>query len=124
MVFNIMMSGFPLAFDNLKLKIAERGHSASTSDLPTLEKRYSLSKSSDAAFTAPPETNSADSIMDVKKQISLNVPPRDSGMISASAPGSLQSSPRKKDGSVPLSATPEVVDRPRLVYLHICYLYH
>lgn len=94
---------------NTKFSMAS---SASTPNLTILERRFSLSHSSDSALTAPSSLPVSLSVGDSPQhvQVSGNLPIHDSGLISASAPGSLQSSPRK---SIPLSATPEVVDRPR-----------
>lgn len=102
----------------LKIPPISIGSSASTPDLQHLERRYSLSRSSDDA--CPPMASSSSinlstvTVSDHHFSSSINIPPRDSAMVSSSAPGSLQSSPRNKEKEFhPVPATPESVDRPR-----------
>lgn len=98
--------------------------SASSPNLSSLEKRLaaivpslSITKSTDGLRSPSPTGGSPTVHVEEDDFSRLTLHPRDNDMIiSASAPGSLQSSPRKskeKEPAIPLSATAEVVDRPR-----------
>lgn len=93
--------------------------SVSTPDLHNLENKFSLSKSADdkPSITSLISHLTLNTVTVAEGLLSLsspNLPTRDSEMVSSSAPGSLQSSPRNHHReSVPLAATPEAVDRPR-----------
>lgn len=100
--------------------------SVSTPDLFNLERKFSLSKSADdrPASSTIPINLSTVTVGDTFSLSTPNLPLRDSEMISSSAPGSLQSSPRKhyrERDTVPLAATPEAVDRPRLTLVCVIY---
>lgn len=103
------------------LKIPTIASSVSTPDLQHLERKYSLSRSTDDTPAPPPipsiKLQSLATGNNENQFLSAStpdLPSRNSEMISSSAPGSLQSSPRKGHKEfVPLAATPEAVDRPR-----------
>jgi len=104
------------------LKTPTIATSASTPNLTQLERKFSLNHSSDALVPrnisiscnlATLEEETGNGPISVVPTLQLR---GGSEMISSSAPGSLQSSPRNKSPSaphVPLVATPETVDRPR-----------
>lgn len=98
--------------------------SASTPNLTQLERKFSLSKSSDdtSPYVPPSAASISFNLTTLEEEADGRVPtvptlPLRGGteMISSSAPGSLQSSPRNRSPRpiVPLNATPEAVDRPR-----------
>lgn len=111
------------------LKIPTIATSISTPNLTQLERKFSLSHSDDTnnATYVPPDASSISSKLATLEEeaktgisVSTSLPPpllrTASEMISSSAPGSLQSSPRgnnKSAGTYVAPATPEAVDRPR-----------
>lgn len=106
---------------NIPLPLKSMAGSASSPNLASLERRFSLSKSSNAVPPPPLNMNALHEQVSKLQRLAeegTNSCPEtgspDREIISASAPGSLQSSPRKtRDAAIPLSATPDVVDRPR-----------
>ncbi len=104
-----------------------RSHSASTPNLAEMErKENALSRSMETIRSGIPRitlsaamnsTASDDHIpSSASSSSSLSICNNGTPPISSSAPGSLQSSPRKGSSPampIPLSATKEVVDRPR-----------
>jgi hypothetical protein len=106
------------------LKIPTIATSISTPNLTQLERKCSLARSSDDAVTSN-ATAISFNLTTLEEEVEHSgisvsvVPPLPlrggSEMISSSAPGSLQSSPRNRSprSYVPLAATPEAVDRPR-----------
>jgi len=87
--------------------------SISTPDLTNLEAKFSLSRSTDDDPPIHPPVSLSLNLDSVTACNDNNLLHPAIGVASSSAPGSLQSSPRKSDFVVPLSATPEAVDRPK-----------
>ena len=112
--------------NSLLLKKPTIATSSSTPNLTKLERKFSLSRSTDdiTPHLSPNATTISNNLTTLEEEAETRIsvslmPPLHLGgeMVSSSAPGSLQSSPRSRSprSLVPLAATPEAVDRPRCV---------